>query len=306
MQEKERIVVVGELLVDIFPDYQRIGGAPFNFAYHLKNFGFPVRFISRIGRDAYGDEILAMLNRNSFSTADIQVDEAHPTGQVHVSFDRNAQPQFDIMPDVAFDHIDFNACLPLETPLSLVYFGTLIQRTEGGCARLQAFLDQIDSGVPCFYDINLRSGTRQPDVIEYSLKKADIVKLNEEELDYLCREMLQTEERSESAVFPLMSQYNIRALCLTRGSEGSELFLDNHEHFSVSASNVDPIVDTVGAGDAYAAVLALGYLRGWHPERILSLATMFSASICRIEGAVPEDPAFYQHLRNMIEDDANG
>ncbi|MFP4225848.1 MAG: PfkB family carbohydrate kinase [Desulfobacterales bacterium] len=300
------ILVTGELLVDIFPDYKRIGGAPFNFAYHLKNFGMPVRFVSRLGRDAYGDEILSMLSRNRFDASDIQMDETHATGQVHVSFDRAGNPEFDIMADAAFDYIDFTPYQELPAKPVLVYFGTLIQRTEGGSARLQAFLDGLDPDVPCFYDINLRQGTHQPKVINHSLRKADIVKLNEDELDYIRREILQTDDRTEAGVFALMAQYNIDVLSLTRGSEGSELFIGDHEHFSVSATNVDPIVDTVGAGDAYAAVLALGYLRGWHPERILSHATMFSASICRIEGAVPEDTAFYQHMRNMIEGEANG
>jgi len=300
------ILVTGELLVDIFPDYKRIGGAPFNFAYHLKNFGMPVRFISRIGRDAYGDEILAMLSRNQFDAADIQVDETHATGQVQVSFDRAGNPEFDIMPDAAFDYIDFTPYLSLTEQPEMVYFGTLIQRTEDGCARLQAFLDSLDPQVPCFYDINLRQGTHQPKVINHSLQRADIVKLNEDELHYIYQEILQTDAETESGVFALMDQYNIEVLSLTRGKEGSELFINGREHFSVHAADVDPIVDTVGAGDAYAAVLALGYLRGWHPERILSNATMFSASICRIEGAVPEDADFYQHMRNMIEGNANG
>lgn len=300
------ILVTGELLVDIFPDYKRIGGAPFNFAYHLKNFGMPVRFVSRIGRDVYGDEILSMLRRNQFDGSDIQMDDAHATGQVRVSFDRTGNPQFDIMPDVAFDYIDFTPYHELPAQPDLVYFGTLIQRTEDGSARLQAFLDSLDPHVPCFYDVNLRQGTHQPKVINHSLRKANIVKLNEDELNYICQEILQTDDRTESGVFALMAQYNIEVLSLTRGNEGSELFIGEREHFSVSATNVDPIVDTVGAGDAYAAVLALGHLRGWHPERILSHATMFSASICRIEGAVPEDAAFYQHMRNMIEGEANG
>ena len=300
------ILVTGELLVDIFPDYERIGGAPFNFAYHLKNFGMPVRFISRIGRNAYGDEILAMLSRNQFDAADIQVDGTHATGQVQVSFDRAGNPAFDIMPDAAFDYIDFTPYLSLTEQPEMVYFGTLIQRTEDGCARLQAFFDSLDPQVPCFYDINLRQGTHQPRVINHSLRRADIVKLNEDELHYIHREILQTDAETESGVFALMDQYNIEVLSLTRGKEGSELFINGREHFSVHAADVDPIVDTVGAGDAYAAVLALGYLRGWHPERILSNATMFSASICRIEGAVPEDADFYQHMRNMIEGNANG
>ncbi|MBS3758626.1 MAG: carbohydrate kinase [Desulfobacterales bacterium] len=300
------IFVIGELLVDIFPDYKRIGGAPFNFAYHLKNFGMPVRFLSRIGQDAYGEEILSMLERNQFNASDIQKDPHHPSGQVHVSFDGAGNPEFDIMSDAAFDHIEFEPYHSMTTPLDMVYFGTLIQRERDGFSRVQAFLDSLDSNVPCFYDVNLRQGTRQPKVINHSLKKADIVKLNEEELEYISREIIQAGEETEAAAFSMMARYNIAVLSLTRGHEGSELFLSSHDHFSVSATNVEPIVDTVGAGDAYAAVLALGYLRGWPPEKILSNATMFSASICRIEGAVPENIAFYQHMRNMIEDGSDG
>ena len=299
------VFVVGELLVDIFPDYKRIGGAPFNFAYHLKNFGLPVKFVSRIGHDDYGAEILSMLDRNRFDASDIQKDPVHATGQVQVSFDRAGNPQFDILPAVAYDYIDFNPYLAMDQKVDMVYFGTLIQRTEAGASRLQAFLDALDPEIPCFYDINLRPGTHQPKVINYSLNKADIVKLNEEELEYINQEMLQGGDVNEAAVFSMMAQYNIQVLSLTRGSDGSELFLSGHKHFSISASNVDPIVDTVGAGDAYASILALGYLRGWHPDRILSNATMFSASICRIEGAVPEDATFYQHMRNMIAGNTN-
>lgn len=300
------ILVVGELLVDIFPDYKRIGGAPFNFAYHLKNFGLPVRFISRIGEDDLGAEIKSMLDRNGFERDGIQVDPAHPTGRVEVSFDGRGQPRFNIMKDAAFDHIDFAACAPCEEPFSMVYFGTLIQRTPEGCARLKAFLDQLDSGVTCFYDINLRPGLYQPEVIHYSLNRADIVKINEEELEYIRREILQTDGNREDVVFSLMERYNIRLVSLTRGSEGSELFLTGRYHYSISASDVDPIVDTVGAGDGYSAVLALGYIRGWDPQRILSTATMFSASICRIEGAVPSDISFYQHMRDILAGSFNG
>ncbi len=300
------IFVAGELLVDIFPNYRRIGGAPFNFAFHVKNLGLPVCFASRIGRDKYGDEILEMLSKNSFSTRDIQVDEKHSTGRVQVSFDSEGSPDFEILPDTAFDYIDFSPYMSFEEPPEMVYFGTLIQRTPEGFSRLHSFLDSLSAETLCFYDINLRQGTYQPGVIDMSLKKADIVKLNEEELAYLSSRFLQSGGNAESDVFSLMEKYGISALSLTRGSDGSELFLEDRQHFSVSAPNVDPIVDTVGAGDAYAAVLALGRLRGWQPDRILSLASMFSASICRIEGAVPEDPSFYQHMRNMIEVNSDG
>lgn len=144
------ILVTGELLVDIFPDYRRIGGAPFNFAYHLKNFGMPVRFVSRLGRDAYGDEILSMLSRNRFDAADIQMDETHATGQVHVSFDRAGNPEFDIMADAAFDYIDFTPYLSLSEPPDMVYFGTRSSAPKRGAQGFRVFLTAWIPKFPAF------------------------------------------------------------------------------------------------------------------------------------------------------------
>ena len=97
------ILVIGEILFDVFPNYMRLGGAPFNFAYHLKNFGFDVRFISRIGRDDAGREILHRLELARFDLKYIQVDDVHPIGSVNVQLDKNGAPKFDIISDVAYD-----------------------------------------------------------------------------------------------------------------------------------------------------------------------------------------------------------
>jgi fructokinase len=97
------ILVIGEILFDVFPNYMRLGGAPFNFAYHLKNFGFDVRFISRIGRDDAGREILHRLELARFDLKYIQVDDVHPIGSVNVQLDKNGALKFDIISDVAYD-----------------------------------------------------------------------------------------------------------------------------------------------------------------------------------------------------------
>ncbi|MDH3574465.1 MAG: PfkB family carbohydrate kinase, partial [Desulfobacteraceae bacterium] len=101
------ICVVGEILFDVFPSYKRLGGAPFNFAFHLKNLGFPVRFISRIGNDPDGKKILSLLERYRFDLNDIQLDDIHPTGTVKVKLDEYGVPQFRITSDVAYDYIEF-------------------------------------------------------------------------------------------------------------------------------------------------------------------------------------------------------
>ena len=122
------ILVIGEILFDVFPNYRRLGGAPFNFAYHLKNFGFDVRFISRIGRDDAGREILDRLELARFDLKDLQIDDLRPTGTVNVRLDKSGAPQFDIIADVAFDRIEFipESHSDLIEGARLIYFGTLV------------------------------------------------------------------------------------------------------------------------------------------------------------------------------------
>jgi len=172
------ILVIGEILFDVFPNYRRLGGAPFNFAYHLKNFGFNVRFISRIGMDEPGREILYELELTRFNLDDIQIDEDHPTGSVSVQLDQSGAPQFDIIPDVAYDYIDF---IPeyhssLINTAQMVYFGTLVQRSKAGCDNLQAFISRNGPETINFYDINLRPRCYSNVIIEKSLLKTDILK----------------------------------------------------------------------------------------------------------------------------------
>ena len=162
------VLVIGEILFDVFPDYRRLGGAPFNFAYHLKNFGFNVRFISRIGMDDAGKEILHRLELAGFNLDDMQIDDVHPTGSVRVKLDKNGAPQFDIIPEVAYDYIafkpEYHANLINES--RIIYFGSLVQRTEAGCENLQAFISRNASTTLNFYDINLRHGCYNNDVNE--------------------------------------------------------------------------------------------------------------------------------------------
>ena len=101
------ILVIGEILFDLFKNEKQLGGAPFNFAYHLKNLGFPVRYISRIGNDSHGKEILTLLKQYLFNIDDIQIDSHHETGTVLVQLNSSGNPTFRIKPDVAYDYIGY-------------------------------------------------------------------------------------------------------------------------------------------------------------------------------------------------------
>jgi fructokinase len=252
--------------------------------------------------DDAGKEILHKLELAQFNLDDIQVDEVHPTGSVNVQLDKRGGPRFDIISDVAYDYLDF---IPeyhsiLINTAQMVYFGTLVQRSKAGCENLQEFISHNEPEALNFYDINLRPGCYSNVIIEKSLSKTDILKLNSEELDKL-RQMLFLNMNKNELVDHLMEKYSISSVSLTKGESGSELFTEQGCFDSEPAEAIT-VVDSVGAGDAYAAMLAAGLLKNWRPEEILERALLFASRVCEIKGAIPESESFYEPFKALIED----
>jgi fructokinase len=300
------ILVIGEILVDIFPEYRRIGGAPFNFSYHLRQAGLPVCFVSRIGKDNTGKEISEFLLQNNFDALAVQTDDFRPTGRVMVYPEAGGGHRFEIIKDTAYDHIelpDSPYTVTGQTP-SLIYFGTLVQRTPEMFARLQEFLEHRDSKSRCFCDINLRPDCYTTETVLRSVAQADILKINHEELATISSMLSRPAESEDEFVQWLMAAYGIEMVSLTLGERGSRLYTPGSRH-ETGVPDKGPTVDTVGAGDAYAAVVALGYLQNWQPGRILSEAADFAARICRIQGAIPEKRDFYAPLIQRLTGDLN-
>ena len=298
------ILVIGEILFDLFPKFKRPGGAPFNFAYHLKKLGFPVRFISKIGHDDNGREILERIQAAGFDLSDVQLDDTHPTGTVEVQLDKWGVPEFHIIPNVAYDFIEFKPEL-YEKPLQaadLVYFGTLAQRTPSGFKEIQRFLGRKQPATLAFCDLNLRRDSFTGNMIKASLRATDILKLSTDELGELKR-IAKPEQDNSAFIRQLMAEYALNTVALTQGAAGSDLY--NQEGlFHVSSEPVELIVDTVGAGDAYAAMLAAGILKRWSPQKTLAMAAVFAARICTIEGAIPESAGFYEPIQKQMENGA--
>ncbi len=294
------IIVIGEILIDRFPDYERIGGAPFNFAFHLKNMGWPVRLITRIGDDKDGRKIIRLLEKSGFDLADIQVDPDHDTGRVEVSLNDEGIPHFNICENVAYDHIDLSTVMTdKNTAADLIYFGSLVQRTRNGFQQVQQFLDRHGAETTSFCDINLRPPHILKEALEACLRHADILKLNDEEI-MTVSSMFNGPDQVEPAVRWLMKTYQISVIALTRGADGSTLFT-GHQSVDAAPAAVQRLVDTVGAGDAYASVIAAGMLKQIPMEDNLRLATDFSARVCSIAGAIPESETFYTPLQKEIE-----
>lgn len=295
------VLVIGEVLFDVFPQYRRIGGAPFNFAFHLHHLGFTVRFVSRIGADAPGREVLAFFESRGLSTGGLQVDPTHATGQVQVSLDQNAVPTFDILPDMAYDHIDIDRSVEklLAAPPRLIYFGTLAQRAPQGFRTLQTLLRRRHPDTRTFCDINLRPGGYSREVILASLRETDLLKLSIEELGVV-RTMVAGPADDRALIDRLRSDFDIEVLVLTRGAAGSEWHARDSHH-RLAPPSLAAVTDTVGAGDAHAAMIAVGYLRQWPAEKTLAAANRLAAAVCTIQGALPDKDDLYTEIHTILE-----
>ncbi len=294
------ILVIGEILFDLFADNKKLGGAPFNFAFHLKKLGLPVRFVSRVGKDALGREILYFLKQHQFDLSDIQLDPDHDTGTVKVTMFHEGHA-FNITRDTAWAHLDFDRRLStlLQQSCDLLYFGSLIQYSEKGMDLIQTVMRQKLSGTTIFCDLNLRPGFYGPAVIKAALKASDILKLNQEEWLEISG-MNACETLNRETMDPFMTAHDLELIVLTLGSFGSQWITREKSH-SCPPLSLKKVVDTVGAGDAYAAVSAAGWLKNLPIDTIMSLASEFAGHICGIKGALPEDERIYNEFRQRIQ-----
>ena len=292
-------MVVGETLLDIYPDKKYVGGAPFNFAFHLNGLGLRVKFVSRVGDDDAGREILDFAHSFDFPVEGIQVDPERPTGEVRVTLDDNGVPDFDIIPERAYDFIEANAYTEslAQEKIRLIYLGTLVQRSAVSSASVMKFLADLRQESMVMADLNLRAPFYNKDVVEFTLQSCDILKISAEELAEI-HQLLQYKGTPQQLTMFLRERYEIGVLCLTKGEKGSELYeAGNFEPFVAEAAKVTSNGDAVGAGDAFAAMLATGLLFGWHRQEILQKASEFSAKVCEIPGALPSDPGFYEPFK---------
>ncbi len=295
------VVVIGEVLFDVFPRHKRIGGAPLNFAFHLHHLEVPVRLVSRVGEDADGRAIRDIMQRYGLDVEGIQIDPEHVTGTVQVTLDENGVPEYEITREVAYDYLTYTDTVAawLHRPPDLVYFGTLIQRTARGKAFMEKVCAARNPRTRFFYDVNLRPDGYTRETIRVSLRHTDILKLNESEL-HLIGDMLDYSGDTNALVRRLQREFKLEVVAVTSGESGSRLYFpDTVVEQKIGEADYS-VVDTVGAGDAFAAVLAAGYRNGLSPQKILETATDFAGRICGISGAVPEDIGFYRSARKQL------
>ena len=288
------IVLFGEILADMFPERAVLGGAPFNVARHLKAFGQNPVLISSLGNDALSAEVMAAMTSNGMETLGVQCNPHYPTGRVTVHM-RGNEHRFEILPHQAYDYINPSEARSavLSVNPELVYFGTLAQRNEISRQALETSLRA--TGASKFLDINLRAPWYDENILRQSLQFADVVKLNGDELHELGEMFKLPGSDLQAQVVELMSRFNLERVMVTCGEGGAWHVDRNGNKVEVSVkSSIKKLVDTVGAGDGFAAVSILGVLLCWPVENTLERANSFAAALCEIRGAVPDETDFYK------------
>ena len=282
------IVGIGEILWDLLPSGKHLGGAPANFTCHAWALGADARLVSRVGDDALGREIIELWGGRDLPTDTIAVDQERATGTVSVDLDADGQPRYTIHERVAWDRIDADeAALAAVGRADAVCFGTLAQRTKSTRAAIEVLLAASRRDALRIFDVNLRPPFVARDVIVESLKPANVLKLNEHELPVLA-DIFRLSGSPAEQIAELARRFELRLVALTRGGQGSLLFADGvrSEHPGLKAT----VLDTVGAGDAFTAVLTLGLLQGWDLDRINQHANAVAAFVCSQPGATPKLP----------------
>ncbi len=288
-ERKPVVVGLGEILWDLLPEGRQLGGAPANFAYHCHALGAEGLVVSAVGEDEDGIDIFNSLTELGIETSYLEKVEGSPTGTVSVELCQDGQAGYTIHSPVAWDYIKWSESLAvLAEKCDAVCFGSLAQRNPVSRETIRQFLEATSEDCMRVFDINIRQDYATEEIVRQSLKHANILKLNDEELPTVA-EMLGISDTDESTIVnKLISNYDLKCVILTKGSAGSVLY--TKDEVSFCGSQDVPVVDTVGAGDSFTSVMVMGLLSGMSLDKINQLAGKVAAFVCSQSGATPVLP----------------
>jgi len=283
---KKRVVGLGEVLWDLLPEQTCLGGAPANFAYITTLMGDQGIVASRVGEDSRGLDALRRMEELGLDIDHVQTDRERPTGTVKVDLDGDGIARFEIAHPVAWDALEWTQDWQhLASKADAVCFGSLAQRADTSRATIQHFLHAVSPDAVKVFDVNLRQTYYSQDVLSQSMKLADIVKLNDEELPKIMSLAKLPHKDELSSAQRLMTAYDLRLVCVTRGGRGSLLVrgrdASEHRGFRVT------VADTVGSGDAFTAGLVHEYLHGASLDLMNEVANLVGAWVASEVGATP-------------------
>ena len=284
---ERKIVGLGEALWDCLPEGKKLGGAPANFAYHAGQFGFDTLAVSALGEDALGEETIAALEEHNLNYLMPRI--PYPTGTVQVTLDEQGIPTYNIREGVAWDNIPFTPEMEeVAKTCQAVCFGSLAQRSVVSRETIGKFLDATPSDCVKIFDINLRQSFFTKEIIEASMRRCNILKINDEELVVVSRMFELPDLDEEKRCKQLIKDYNLDILVLTCGTNGSYVFTADKSYYQPTPKV--EVADTVGAGDSFTGSFCAALLKGKSIPEAHELAVKVSAFVCTQNGAMPTLP----------------
>lgn len=282
-----QVIGIGEVVWDVFPSHTRLGGAPYNYAFHCAQLSARAGIVSCIGLDDPGQKIKTAAIGAKLNISCLQKNKNYPTGSVKVTL-HAGKPSYEICPSVAWDYLTYDSTLSQRAPATdAVCFGTLGQRSEQSRTTIRSFVGACPVRALKIFDINLRQHFFSKELIEDSLRMANILKVSDEELPVL-KNMFGLSGTPPDQLNQLMERFALRLIAYTRGPAGSLLMSKNEisEHNGLDGE----VADTVGAGDSFTAALTMGLLREWPLEQINEYANRIATFVCSQKGATPVLP----------------
>ncbi len=295
MLEKEQYICsFGEVLWDIFPSGKLPGGAPMNVACGLNALGFPTYLISRVGNDSLGEAILAFLTEKNCPTTYIQNDNQYATGVVQVTSNTAGENSYEIVLPSSWDFINYTKKIQAKIDKAqAVIFGTLVARTT---VSAQTLLQLLDTSTLKVFDVNFRAPFYTQELVERLLQKANIVKMNDEELAIIAAWYAFDTSNETTLLQTLKEKFVLQCIIVTKGANGA-MGLDEANHFHTCKGFEVTVKNTVGSGDAFLAGFLKHYLDGEKMDNALRFACAMGAFVATQEGA---NPVFEKETINYI------
>lgn len=281
----KKVVGLGEILWDVFPDGSVLGGAPGNFAMHVNSLGVEGIVVSSIGQDESGESVKNIFKKRGLKSYLVEV--PYNTGTVIVSLDINGKATYDFTKNSAWDFLSITSEMEiLAKECEAVCFGSLCQRSKISRDSIYKFLKLTKKDCIRIFDINIRENFYSKEIFDKSLEYANILKLNDEEILILI-DMYNLPRDEESCLKSIKEMFKLDMVILTKGAEGSRLYRSKNEDSIIVPENVK-IIDTVGAGDSFTAAVAVGLLNGDSLEDINIKANKVATFVCTQKGGTPK------------------
>ncbi len=295
LTKNQYICSFGEMLWDLLPTGALPGGAPMNLATHLQNLGLPSAMISRVGKDELGEKITAFLTSKGVTTQFVQTDETHGTGIVNVTLSDKNEATYEIVHPIAWDFIAPSPEISaLVKNAYAIAYGTLACRDEVARNTLFGLLKSANLKI---YDVNFRAPFYAQDLVESLMRPADIVKMNEDELQIIASWYGISQKTDKQKMSFLKQKFKLRAVIVTQGSEGAMLL--NTKAFYKTHGYKVTVADTIGSGDAFFAGFLKNMYAGKPPKYALTYACALGAVVATHHGANP--PITEKDVLKMME-----